>query len=235
MRVPSARDGAVGPSREPRVARGSCILTGDTEEVQQEDLVLTRRSGEVGWALVGFLVLGWLGALVAVHFLPEKCPIVLPVSRRGYQRWRRRRGLMVCALVVGIGSMWVLADAVKTGGSLEAVADWPATSWVIVGISMAVPAVAYRLLLWNDQPWLRQSRGLIVDLWVPNAEAADAIRARVQPLVERASRPPPTGAGVASEYGVADGAPGKRRTAMSGRLFGSKRSQAARSITGSCR
>ena len=66
----------------PRVNHGLpavCILTGDTEEVQQEDLVLTRRSGEVGWALVGFLVLGWLGALVAVHFLPEKCPIALPV------------------------------------------------------------------------------------------------------------------------------------------------------------
>ena len=65
---------------------------------------------------------------------------------------------MVCALVVGMGSMWVLADAVRTGGSLEALADWPATSWVILGIGMAVPAVAYRLLVLLERPAVATSK-----------------------------------------------------------------------------
>jgi hypothetical protein len=49
------------------------------------------------------------------------------------------------------------------------------------------PFVAFALLLWNKQPWLVEGRGLFVDVWIPSEEAAAAIWAYTEPLVERAN------------------------------------------------
>lgn len=165
-----------------------CIMTGESEGVVLEDVILRKRGASLVWGLIGFFVLGWLGALLAIHFLPRKIPLGLPISRRGSRQWRGAQNLMILAMFVGFGLNLLGLTAVRTGASFAWIGNWPLEAWVGLGVSIGLPILAYRLLLWNRQPWLRKSRGLVVDVWIPSAEAAEAISTRVKPIVERAER-----------------------------------------------
>jgi hypothetical protein len=162
-----------------------CILTGKTEDVKLVDLVLKRRNAAVCSALAGLLLLGWLGALLAAHYIPEKCPARLPVSRRGYRRWSRARGIMVAIYAGSIVATWFFAEIVRGRMGDWSNPSWRLKAWLLLTGAVVIPAVAYRILLWTQQPWLRQSRGLLVDLWIPSEAAATAIRDHMKPLTAR--------------------------------------------------
>jgi hypothetical protein len=159
-----------------------CVLTGERDEVESVDLIITRRWGSV-WSLL--LPEGVIGSMM--EGLIEQYPIKLPMARRAFQSWQSARRLVTCAvylgLIIEVLSAMILRERLAWG--LDD--PWDAVAWVMLVAGFVGPFVAFALLLWNKQPWLVQGRGLFVDVWIPSEEAAAVIWAHVEPLAERAN------------------------------------------------
>ena len=164
-----------------------CVLTGETEDVHAHEVVLDKRGAAVPWGAVVVVLLGWIGERITTHHLLARCPITLPVSRRAYDRWRRAQDVVDAVVVVGVILIWV-AVKIFLGHQVPFLeSPTPMTAWGFLLAGLLTPALVYRLLLWNKQPWYCRTHCLLVTLWIPSSAAAEAIQAHMQPLIKRAT------------------------------------------------
>jgi hypothetical protein len=165
-----------------------CVLTGETEDVHAHEVILDKRGAAVPWGAVGFVLLGWIGQRITTHHLLARCPITLPFSRRAYDRWRRAQGVVDAVVVLAVVLIWMAVKIFLRHQVPFLDSPTPMTAWSFLLAGLLTPALVYRLLLWNKQPWYCQTHGLVVTLWIPSPAAAEAIQAHMKPLLERATR-----------------------------------------------